>query len=148
MNVKLHVKSFFYVSKIRLNMKLLKYPSSDVKKRTMLATRVHKHSPLSLGPNLDSSAVMSVCMSSDIPAPLQVLEEDSGPAGALRRLRRLSLLLRLQRKAWDETLHFNAARLLCSQRHMADCCQGQGSCNTKHFVAMTGPTLIQRGQQT
>lgn len=59
----------------------------------------------------------------------QVLEADSGPAGTLRRLQRLSILLLLQRKAWDETFHSDAAWLLCSQRHMAHCCQGQRNIN-------------------
>lgn len=90
------------------------------------------------------SSCLCVYVSSDISAPLQVLEEDSGPASALRRLRRLSLLLLLQRKAWDETLHFNAAWLLCSQRHLAHCCQGQGIFNTLQFLCyeLMGITLI------
>lgn len=58
---------------------------------------------------------------------LQVLEEDSRPGGALRRLWWLSLLLRLQRKAWEQTVHSDAAWLLCSQRHVAHGGQGQAS---------------------
>lgn len=72
--------------------------------------------------------VVLFIMNIDVPNPasLQVLEEDSRPAGALCRLQRLSLLLCLQRKTWDEAVHPNASRLLCSQRHMAHCCQGEG----------------------
>lgn len=79
---------------------------------------------------LNLSIVLPLCMKSELSVPLQVLEEDSGPKGSLCRLWRLSLLLLLQRKAWDETFHFNAAWILCSQRHMAHSCQGQG--DTKH----------------
>lgn len=82
-----------------------------------------------------------ICVSMPL---FQVLEADSGPAGALRRLRRLSLLLLLQRKAWDETFHFNAARLLCSQGHLAHCRQGQEIWNTKHYSLLLWPQLWQR----
>lgn len=68
---------------------------------------------------------VSACQLRYLPARSQVLEEDAGPAGSLRWLWWLPLLLLIQRKAWDETLHFNAAWLLCTQRHMAHCCQGQ-----------------------
>lgn len=65
---------------------------------------------------------MTICL-----WPFQVLEENSGPAGPLCRLWGLPLLLRLQRKAGDQAVHFDAPRLLRSQRHVADCGQGQGS---------------------
>lgn len=69
---------------------------------------------------------------------LQVLEEDSRPAGALRRLWRLPLLLRLQRKAREQTVHSDAPWLLCSQRHVAHGGQGQASLRVTWMIPTPG----------
>ena len=73
---------------------------------------------------IDDKLELGSVMDTDEPAAVQVLETDTGPSGALRRLRRLPLLLLLPGEAGAEALHPPAARLLCSQRRLAHRCQG------------------------
>ena len=97
------------------------------------ATQKMAYKPVITWPKFELQwSCASACQLRCVTAPPQVLEEDSGPAGSLRRLWRLSLLFLLQRKAWDETFHFDAAWLLCPQRHVAHSGQGQG--NTQHLL--------------